>query len=418
MSNSALLLVTIFVNITHMFLYIRRTTRNPLRYLLIYLLLPLAWIPTMWLARLFPPAVPVFIVAYVVFGVSLFRLVCRDGFTRLFVVAGSVFAATQVMRSPALLVMIYGFGWSAAESTRVAIFTYPATFLALLPLLIRYVRAPFMRILDVAERQKWYLVGLPPLILAVTGGLANFMVVEAPDVRGMLAIGILMPLCVVTYFLSIYLFLVSHSDREVLRQRLDAARQLEHTYEFYDRELAEKEKRVRALRHDFRHMALHLESLAREEDWEGMRKAVRDVLNAGDDVAVRPFCENRTVNAIVSYHFAKAEAGGVNCTAQAFVPAELPLPAADLALIMGNALENCVKAAGLLGEMGYIVFKAKPARSYLMLSFENNRQPGHYPSGEGAGLASIRDVVLRHNGRVEVEEDDNQFRLTVFLALF
>ncbi len=418
MNNAALLLVTIFVNTTHIMFYIRRTTRDPLRHLLIYLLLPLAWIPTMWLARLFPPAMPVFVIIYGVLGMSLFRLICRDGFTRLFVMLGYTMAATQVMRSPAVLVMIYGFGWTAAESARVAIFTFPATFLVLTPFLLRYVRAPFMRILDVAERQKWYLVGLPPIVLGLTGGLANFMVLDAPHMRGMFAFGILMPLCVITYFLSIYLFLVSHSDREVLRQRLDAARQLEHTYEFYDRELAEKEKRVRALRHDFRHMALHLESLAREGDWEGMRKSVREVLNAGDDVAVRPFCENRTVNAIVSYHFAKAEAGGVNCTAQAFVPAELPLPAADLALIMGNALENCVKAAGHLGEMGYIVFKAKPARSYLMLSFENNRQPGHYPSGEGAGLASIRDVVLRHNGRVEVEEDDNQFRLTVFLALF
>ena len=245
------------------------------------------------------------------------------------------------------------------------------------------------------------------------GVIVNGLLLSNPQAEDLLPLGIMTPLCTTSYFVSVYLFLISHNDKQMLQQRLEAAKRLENVYDFYGQELKEKESRLRTLRHDFRHLALHLEALGQDGDLEGMLREVRAVSKTGDSIRVTPFCENHTVNAIVSYHFTRAAELGVNCTAQAFVPAKLSIPEAELALIIGNALENCVKGAGPLGEMGYITFQARPTKSYMLFSFSNNYQPDQYAKGRGLGLASIREVSERHEGRMDVEEENGEFRLTV-----
>lgn len=90
-----------------------------------------------------------------------------------------------------------------------------------------------------------------------------------PSDYKVLLVGTLMPVCSIAYFVSTYLFLINYQSKLVLGQRLHAAEQLEETYAFYDSRLSERETRLRRLRHDFRHLVVHLEELARNWDRDG-----------------------------------------------------------------------------------------------------------------------------------------------------
>lgn len=409
--------VVLAINMAHMSLYIRFRTRSLPRIAAPHILMFLSLVLLFKLIGLFPfLQLPAYF-GYVFYCMWLYRLVTDDSFNRLFLCSAFIMASSQLMRSPSVLTMIYVFDFSPEKMNAWLVVTYPLTFLLLLPFFLRVVRVRLMRVLDLAEGLPWYLVGLPPMILSIMGGIANFMITRAPHVEGTVNLGILTPVSISAYFVSAYMFLVSNNDRRILRQRLAAAHQLEHTYEFYNRELAEKESRLRTLRHDFRHRMIHLESLAIEGDMEGLRREIRETAKSEGGVAVTPFCENRTVNALVSYYFSIAEKSAVNCVAGAFVPERLPVSASDLSLVLGNALENCVKGASPLGETGYISFTAKPAKTYLMLTFANNYDKNRYLKGESAGLTSIRYICEQNHGRVEVSDRGNEFRLTVFLPM-
>ncbi len=418
MSIAALLSVVIIVNTAHALMYLRLNTRNPFRFLALCLLLELAWPPVERLAPAFPMAAPVIMMAYVACGAWLTRLlVSGDNFSRIFFCLSSVFAFSQFIRVPPMLIMMYGLGRPAPEASRAALFIYPLAFILLSPLLFRYVRGEFRRILDIAETQKWYLVGLFPLLLATIGEL-----ILAHDNSGMLrfsgarSIAVLLPLCTLAYFISLYMFLVNYRDKQLLRQELAAAGRLAHAYEFYGRELEEKEARLRAMRHDFRHLALHLGALAKGGDLEGLTRELQVIAKNRDEAAVTAFSENATVNAVVSFHFAVAGARGVACTAQALVPAELAIPKAELSLLLGNALENCVKGAGPLGGTGYISFTARPVKGYMLFVFENNYAPEAYATGEKVGLASIGRLCERLHGRLEVTDSGDRFTLKAFVS--
>ena len=406
------------VNGTHGYLYLRLSTRNPLRFLAVYLGLPVLMIGWMHLGDMFPAFKGIFMLISLASYVWVNKLfVTKDNFSRVFFCFVFVIAVALVIRAPFFLVTAYGLGWPSGEAERFTFFIYPVVLLLLSPVLIRYVREPFRRMLDIVETQKWYLVCLPPLLLTSISDIMNFPSEAMTDEFKLRGISVILPVCVVAYFVSLYFFLINHRDKELLRQQLDAAGRLEHAYEFYGRELEEKESRLRMMRHDFRHLVLHLGALARSGDLDGLRKELTSVAETSDAISVSPFSENRTVNAVVSYHFAVAEAKGVQCVAKAFVPAELPVPEAELSMLLGNALENCVKGAAPLGERGYITFSAGPVRGYMAFTFENNYEPGKYAAGSGDGLLSIRQLCERRHGRMEVTDKEGQYILKAFVSM-
>jgi signal transduction histidine kinase len=136
-------------------------------------------------------------------------------------------------------------------------------------------------------------------------------------------------------------------------------------------------------------------------------------------VQTRPVanCENMTVNTLVAYHFAQAREAGIACSSALYVPEALAIPPAELAVILGNALENALKGAQSMKDNGYIRFDAKPVKDYLVFDVENNYLPGGYSKGAGMGLASIRELAEKHQGRAKVEDRGGGFKLNIVLRM-
>ncbi len=425
MWNTAMLfmLVIITINVTHMFFYLRLNTRSPFRYLLLYLLTPAMYPVAVWAVSTFPGVgISVFFVYFLYCSLIFKLLVTDDSFGRILLCVSLVIGFYEACHLLPLFVMLHLMGspLEVEDARQIAALVHPIAFFLSTPFLLRYVRGRVMRVLDIIESRKWCFVGLPLFLLAIAvnlGNAANYLMFVEPVLPGRISICILAPLCIAIYYMSIYIFFANHRDKQFLQQQLAAAGRLEHAYNFYGKKLEEGENRLRTLRHDFRHLALHLGSLARNGDLPGLMRELDAVAKMEGDSAVSPISENGTVNAVVSYHFARAGEKGVQCVAKAFVPADLPLPDADLSLLLGNALENCVKAAGALGERGYIAFSAKIVRGYLAFTFENNCESGRYPAGEKMGLLSIRQLCERHHGRAEVSDRDRTFTLTAFVPM-
>ncbi|MCD7895362.1 MAG: hypothetical protein LUG50_01655 [Planctomycetaceae bacterium] len=297
---------TLLINSTHALYYLHLKTRNPLRLFLMFVLMTALWPIAFWIQSGWPLLVPVVITGYVALCMWCYRVFAtNDSYSRIFLCGSLILASTQTTRLTLLYLLIPIIGLPAEEAVRIIVWLHPVVFVAATPLLFRYVRSKVIRMLDLAANQSWYLVGLPPILLTVMGGLTNAVLAHSPELPLIKELAVLMPLSIVAYFVSMYLFLVNHHDKTVLGQRLAASERLAETYEFYDRELAEKEARLQRLRHDFRHLIVHLEELARERDYDGILRELSAVSAASGQTAIKPFCENRTVNAVVSSYFSR-----------------------------------------------------------------------------------------------------------------
>jgi len=99
----------------------------------------------------------------------------------------------------------------------------------------------------------------------------------------------------------------------------------------------------------------------------------------------------------------------------------------DISTIFGNALDNALEASEKLPrEQRVVTIKAARLRDMLVVSVENNTQPGLSLSGRttkkdpfahGFGLPNIRKAVQKYGGQCTVTAADTKFTLKILLPV-
>ena len=191
--------------------------------------------------------------------------------------------------------------------------------------------------------------------------------------------------------------------------------------------LRESERRASTYRHDLRHHMQYLAGCIENGRTEQAQAYIREVCAEIESQKVRVFCENETVNLILSAFAGRAEESGVPLRVRAEVPHFIPVAETDLCVLLSNALENALHACQRLRQAGEpcdieLVVYEKSGKFFLQMTntcppgvtFEKGlpvtREPGH-----GIGVRSICSIAERYNGMYSFSEKDGRFVLRVSL---
>ena len=179
-------------------------------------------------------------------------------------------------------------------------------------------------------------------------------------------------------------------------------------------------EQTRVLRHDFRQHLHVICGLAETGRLEELQKYLRQY--EGELSAVRPtICANAALDAIAGHYELQARRAQIPVTWQVSLPETLPLPEEELCMVLGNLLENALRAsASLPPEQRRISVSAQmlsPAMLGLIVENTYDGQPNAVPSGEGIGLTSVHTVVQKYAGQMTVEKENGIFRISILLTL-
>ncbi len=198
----------------------------------------------------------------------------------------------------------------------------------------------------------------------------------------------------------------------------------------YDNLRARIEETRRA-RHDLRHHLVLLRSIRDSGDL-----AALDGLLSGFpslEKLDRPlvYCENEAVNSVLLYFGDRAEALGVRYEVKAGVPEALNVEKTDLAVLLGNLLENALEACERVPEGERFlrvrcVLSARGARPLLTVTADNSFRVEPQPlpggvyrstkhSGEGVGIASVRAIAERYGGTASFRAENGVFTASAIL---
>ena len=191
--------------------------------------------------------------------------------------------------------------------------------------------------------------------------------------------------------------------------------------------LRESERRASTYRHDLRHHMQYLAGCIENGRTEQAQAYIREVCAEIESQKVRVFCENETVNLILSAFAGRAEEGGVPLRVRAEVPHFIPVAETDLCVLLSNALENALHACQRLRQAGQpcdieLVVYEKSGKFFLQVTntcppgvtFEKGLPVTHEP-GHGIGVRSIYSIAERYNGMYSFSEKDGRFVLRVSL---
>lgn len=189
--------------------------------------------------------------------------------------------------------------------------------------------------------------------------------------------------------------------------------------------MVEHTEQLRRQRHDLRHQLAAIRGLTREDNTR--LKEYIDGLIQDIPAAPQAYCENLTVNAIVSHYAALYQERGIEAEFQLTVPTRTEeITDAELCVIFGNLLENALEACGRMVEgRRFIRIKSKVHLGTLTITMDNSFdghvqiENGRYRSSKredfGVGLTSIQTVAQECGGEAWFEADGRVFHSAVYL---
>ena len=174
-------------------------------------------------------------------------------------------------------------------------------------------------------------------------------------------------------------------------------------------------------RHDRRHHNLVLLELARNDDVEGVKEYLQNLVNGEAEVwGSGRYCDNTTVNTVITVYERRARQNGICVNVSAFVTNELELLPKDAVIVIANLFENAINATEKLkGGEKIINISIKEDTQRLLCRIDNpcKEKNAFDESRYGIGIRSVIAIVEKYNGMYDFTVEDGMFSAKISLNL-
>lgn len=181
------------------------------------------------------------------------------------------------------------------------------------------------------------------------------------------------------------------------------------------------------IRHDLKNHMLAIRSLnesGNDRDLTEYINNIMDSISTGKNYAASG---NMVIDSIINFKIQEAAHNGIRTAFDLHIPDVLEIPSFDMTIILGNLLDNAIRAANSVKEGGYIDITMKYDKGRLLIQTENSydgeiqEKDGilfttkEDKENHGIGLDSVRRTLLKYNGSMDVEYNGNDFSVTILM---
>jgi len=303
-----------------------------------------------------------------------------------------------------------------------------AIYLVILPLLFKFVRPYFRRLVDSLNKE-WRAATLVPLMFLVM----QIMVLYYPEPYWYRDIDHWSRFIIATaylLFLAVYYILNIQSSAIVEKYAIEKRQMLMAQQEkLWESELA-RQKATAALlyqqRHDMHHHNAVIAEMLKNQELDRLKSYMESVDATLDLHNTNYFCTNPIANSIFNVYARRAEAEGIKIIFRVSVPESIGIDNVDLTCVLGNALENALEGCLRLPEKdeGEITVTAKFIDDRLRVQVENpcrtdisfeGELPVTQKQGGGTGTKSILYTAERYDGTAGFSVTEGKFICQIVL---
>ncbi len=181
------------------------------------------------------------------------------------------------------------------------------------------------------------------------------------------------------------------------------------------------------IRHDIKNHVLSLQALAEENKVEDLITYLDSIQrNVGLHHSFAS-SGNIIIDSILNFKFEEAQQQNVKTKLDLAIPEKLEISAFDMTVILGNLLDNAIRAAKTVRDNGFINVRIHYDKGRLLVAIDNSfsekviRENGRFLStkqnrnNHGKGLANVETVLEKYHGNMNLEYEKNIFHATLLL---
>lgn len=215
--------------------------------------------------------------------------------------------------------------------------------------------------------------------------------------------------------------------------------------EAYHQQLNEQLEKRKKLTHDFRQQLYTISgfverlrstpaSVSQLEELQDYLDTVTTHTVTHSGMITGAFSQNTAVDVLLQYYYSLAKSQDIQMDIRLSLPPHQTLSDVELCTVLGNLLENAVDACNRLPITSesvpdrYININSRETDGQWFLLLENtydgivikkhnrflSRKEPHYKRF-GIGLESVRDIIAKHNGILDIYPKENVFRVGITL---
>ncbi|SFD13100.1 sensor histidine kinase [Ruminococcus albus] len=229
---------------------------------------------------------------------------------------------------------------------------------------------------------------------------------------------------IVTFFLYHILWWLSKklTERAELQRSLDLFKMEENQYRKTRQYLQESSQ----LRHDFRQHILLINEYLKKGQTDKLTKYIAPLV---EHISQRhnTICQNQAVDAIANHYDEAARSQEVNVNWSIDLGEDLPVKESDMCAVMGNLVENAIRAASELEDnkrlvnvrIGLLNPKTMVISIYNAycgkIELDKNALPITNKEGHGIGLHSVQNIVKRYKGSMVIDTKNGIFNVSILM---
>lgn len=240
-------------------------------------------------------------------------------------------------------------------------------------------------------------------------------------------IGIIFAFNIVTY----YLYSKVEKKAELEVQYILLEKEREYYLEQYKQTEA-SQKELRKFKHDIKNYFMLINMFVKNKEYEELKDYCTGLTGKLENEYIVSKTGNIVIDSILNYKGGIAKSLKIDFLLDVFVPQDLMLDSSDMAIILGNLLDNAIEAVKELEEKDRkIQLKMRydlPNVSIAVTNpFTGNREKDSNQNyvttkedkrNHGLGMKIVKDTVEKYQGLLELEDKNNVFVTRVLLYLY
>lgn len=182
------------------------------------------------------------------------------------------------------------------------------------------------------------------------------------------------------------------------------------------------QNRIRFLKHDMKNHLSHVRELAGQNKCSDIVEYIDQAIGRTEHTGAFVDSGNHVVDSILNLKLSEADAVQAEIHTEITLPEDLPIVAFDINIILGNLLDNAIIALKHCDQRRLFV-KLNYAAGSLFISVRNTYHENATSDKKdtddehGIGLKSIKSVLDRYNGDMEIRKEDGVFSVSTIMLL-
>ena len=199
-------------------------------------------------------------------------------------------------------------------------------------------------------------------------------------------------------------------------------------YEYQVQMMKSTLENMRVLRHDLNNKLSPLYGMATSGKSEELVAQIVELTSIYCASKEYSKSGSSTVDSIINFKLQQAEAENITITTDILIPNELSIPIFDIAVILGNIIDNALEAV-IKVEERWIDIKMKYSKGRLIIKINNSYDGIVYKSSDhflsrkedmanhGMGLKSVQSVLQKYDGAIQITHDERKFKAKLLMYL-